>query len=179
MFPWLRRHIAPFAIDFFKQGELRKRWYSDNLPRNFSSGFVNEWLSVSLRWKRNQGCCCGFRQFRKRKQGSLRGQMQPCVHNPRSFVWRSSAHDSHTLKNKIEAIFIDEVAWWSALCGEIVFYPFHLYIVRKRSVIYYFSFSFFSSVLSSLLLSSTAFSLIFHTYVHVKIEVVQYCAKVK
>ena len=38
------------------------------------------------------------------------------------------------------------IHWWSALCGEIVFYPFHLYIVRKLSVTYYFSFSFFSSV---------------------------------
>ena len=36
------------------------------------------------------------------------------------------------------------IHWWSALCGDIVFYPFHLYIVRKLSVIYYFSFSFFS-----------------------------------
>ena len=29
------------------------------------------------------------------------------------------------------------IHWWSALCGEIVFYPFYLYIVRKLSVIYY------------------------------------------
>ena len=33
-------HIAPFAIDFFKHGELRKRWYPDSVSRNFSSGFV-------------------------------------------------------------------------------------------------------------------------------------------
>ena len=43
------------------------------------------------------------------KEASIGEQMQPCVHNPRSFVCRSSVHDSHTLKNKIEAVFIDEV----------------------------------------------------------------------
>ena len=43
--------------------------------------------------------------------------MQPCVLNPQSFVCRSSVHDSHTLKNKIEAVFIDEVHCVAKKCS--------------------------------------------------------------
>ena len=50
----------------------------------------------------------------------------------------------------------------------LVFYSFHFYIVRKLYQLYYFLFSFFS----------TALSLKFHSYMHVRIEVVLYCAKV-
>ena len=128
-------HIAPFAIDFFKHGER------DNIQTVCLVIFplvllMNDQVSSLRRWKRNQGCCCGSWQFRNWKQGSLREQIQPCVHKPRSFnLFGSHRSTILTLKNKIEAVFIDEgqcVAKW------LVFYSFHLYIVRKLSVILLF-----------------------------------------
>ena len=125
-------HIAPSAIDFFKHGE-RDDIQTVCLVIFPLVSLMNDQVSFLSRWKRNQGCCCGSRQFRNWKQGSLRGQIQPCVHKPRRFnLFRSHRSTNLTLKNKIEAVFIDEghcVAKW------LLFYSFHLYIVRKLSVI--------------------------------------------
>ena len=78
-------HIAPFAIDFFKHGE-RDDIQTVCLVILLIS-LMNDQVSSFRRWKRNQGCCCRSRQFWNWKQGSLRGQIQPCVHKLRSFVW--------------------------------------------------------------------------------------------
>ena len=79
-----------------------------------------------------------------------------------------------TLKNKIEAVFIDEVH----------------YIVKEGSILLIFtlleSYVYTTFRSAAFLLSKVRFcclprlfSLTFHTYVCVRIEVVQYCAKVK
>ena len=84
-----------------------------------------------------------------------------------------------TLKNKIEAVFIDEVHC-VAKEGSILFIftsleSYQLY-ATFRSAAFLLSKVRFCCLLR---LSSAAFSLMFHTYVRVRIEVVQYCAKVK
>ena len=81
-----------------------------------------------------------------------------------------------TLKNKSEAVFIDEMHCEAKKCSILFIFTllesYQLYSTFRSA-------AFLLSIKSSLLLSSAAFLLIFHSYVRVRIEVVQYCAKVK
>ena len=88
-------HIAPFAIDFFKHGE-RDVIQTVCLVIFPLVSSLNDQVSSLRRWKRNQGCCCRSRQFRKWKQGSLRGQIQApklclVVIGPRFPHWRTKS----------------------------------------------------------------------------------------
>ena len=75
-----------------------------------------------------------------------------------------------TLKNKSEAVFIDEVHC-VAKEGSILF----IFTLLESYLLYstFRSAAFLLSIKSLLLLSSAAFLLIFHSYVRVRIEVVQ------
>ena len=56
-------HIAPFAIDFFKHGE-RDDIQTVCLVIFPLVSLMNDQVSFLRRCQRNQGCCCGSRQFR-------------------------------------------------------------------------------------------------------------------
>ena len=117
------------------------------------------------------------------KLKSLRGQIQRCVHNSSSeALFGSHRSTIPTLKNKIEAVFTDEVH----CVAKEVSILFIFTLLENYQLYYTFRSAARAAFLLSevrfccrLRLSSAAFSLIFHTYVRVRIEVVQYCAKVK
>ena len=104
---------------------------------------MNDQMS-SLREKGMKALVVGPDSSETENKEASKGKYNLVFRSPEAFF---GSHRSTilTLKNKIEAAFIDEV---HCVAKWLVFYSFHLYIVRKLSVIILFSFSFFSSVSS-------------------------------
>ena len=106
------------------------------MPCNFSSfplSLMNDQVS-SLREKGIEAVVVGSDSSETENKEASEGKYKLVFPTPKA-LFGSHRATIPTLKNKIEAVFIDEghcVAKW------LVFYSFHLYIVRKLSVILLF-----------------------------------------
>ena len=139
-------HIAPFAIDFFKHGE-RDAIQTVCLVIFPLVSLMNDQVS-SLREKGIKAVVVGPNssetEASERKYNLVFTSPEALFGSYRSTIL--------TLKNKIKAVFIDEV---HCVAKWLVFYSFHLYIVRKLAVLLRFvQLLFFCSSSSKLYLPS-------------------------
>lgn len=146
-------HIAPFAIDFFKHGE-RDDIQTVCLVIFPLVSLMNDQVS-RLRQRGIKAVVVGPDSSETENREASAGKYNLVFTSPEALFGKHRS-TIFTLKNKIEAVFIDEV---HCVAKWLVFYSFHLYIVRNLCCNTFRLPSFRSTVSSSLLLSSVAFSL--------------------
>ena len=125
-------HIAPFAIDFFKHGKI------DDIQTVCLVIFplvslMNDQVS-SLREKGIKVVVVDPDSSETENKEASEGKYNLVFTSPEA-LFGSHRSTILTLKNKIEAVFIEEV---DCVAKWLVFYSFHLYIVRKLAVILLF-----------------------------------------
>lgn len=125
-------HIAPFAIDFFKHGE-RDDIQTVCLVIFPLVSLMNDQVS-SLREKGIKAVVVGPDSSETENKEASEGKYNLVFTSPEA-LFGSHRSTFLTLKNKIEAVFIDEV---HCVAKWLVFYSFHLYNVIKLSVILVF-----------------------------------------
>ena len=125
-------HIAPFAIDFFEHGK-RDDIQTVCLVIFPLVSLMNDQL-YSLREKGIKAVVVGPEGSETENKEAAEGKYNLVFTSPEA-LFGSHRSTILALKNKIEAVFIDEV---HCVAKWLVFYSFHLYIVRKLSVILLF-----------------------------------------
>ena len=125
-------HIAPFAIDFFKHGE-RDDIQTVCLVIFPLVSLMNDQVS-SLREKGIKAVVVGPDSSETENKEASEGKCNLVFTSPEA-LFGSHRSTFLTLKNKIEAVFIDVV---HCVAKWLVFYSFHLYNVIELSVILVF-----------------------------------------